>query len=229
MIKRGKIGFYGKRTRDLQKRLTAELFGLTFKDANVYLYLGSRDSNEPHINDIQNKVFFEVPDRAYNPNPKNITIGMEPFGEAPMDFSQFGIIAPLTNSYTFRVHVDEFECLGRPLIIGDVLEIPFLMKECNRALFEVTDVDDKPSFERFYYTITATVLAESRKTREISIDSGNGSFLDEVMVDLDETHDEMLPYTGFNEPAEPKPEVDFRRKNQASFLDDPNYEFGDDD
>lgn len=228
VLRKGKIGVYGEKTRRLQRRISGELFGLTFKDANVYMYLGSRANDNPDINDIQTKVFYEVPDRAYSEKTVNIMIGMEPMGETGLDFSRFGIINPIGDEQTFRVHMDEFEgCLGRPLIIGDVLEIPFFGKDCDKAFWEITDVDDKPSYERFYYTIKASVLADSRETREIPIDAGNSSFMDEVMQDSKEEYDQQVPHEGFDEPAEPK-EVDYRNKTQSSFLDDPNNVFNED-
>lgn len=229
VLRKGKIGVYGQKTRKLQKKLSAELFGLTFKDANVYMYLGSRANENPDINDIQTKVFYEVPDRAYSQDPVNIAIGMEPMGESGMDFSRFGIINPIGDEQTFRVHVDEFEgCLGRPLIVGDVLEIPFFERNCNKAFWEITDVDDKPSYEKFYYAIKATVLSDSRETREIPIDSGNDSFMDEVSQAADQEYTEQVPYEGFDEPAQPT-EVDYRNKTQTSFLDDPNKTFYEDE
>jgi hypothetical protein len=228
-IRRGKIGVYGEKTRRFQRRLSAELFGLSFKDANIYRYLGSRANLDPSIDDIQTKVFYEVPDRAYDQNTVNIMIGMEPMGESAMDFSRFGIINPIGDEQTFRVHMDDFEgCMGRPLILGDVMEIPFFERDCVKAFWEITDVDDKPSYEKFYYTIRAKVLTESRKTREIPIDSGNGSFLDDVMQDSDQQYNEQVPFTGLDQPTEPT-QVDYHNEQQKSFLDDPSKIFNDED
>lgn len=230
IMRRGKIGVYGEKTRRLQRRLTAELFGLTFKDANIYMYLGSRDSVAPHINDIQNQILFETPDRAYAVNPVNILIGMDAMGESGMDFSRFGIINPLGDEQTFRVHVDEFEgCLGRPLIVGDVMEIPFFTKDCEKAFWEITDVDDKPSYERFYYTIKATVMSTSRKTREIPVERSNAAILNFAIDGFDMAAHEQMPQQGLepNPMDIPKP-VDYRNKHQASFLDDPTKVFNED-
>lgn len=228
VLRRGKIGVYGRKTRLLQRRLTGELFGLTFKDAHVYKYLGSRASDTPNINDIQTKVFYEIPDRAYATDTVHIMLGMEPMGESAMDFSRFGIINPIGDEFTARVHMDEFEgCLGRPIIVGDVIEIPFFGVECeSKAFFEVTDVDDKPSFEKFYYTLKLSVLSASRKTREIPIDAGNSGLMDDIAVQADEEYNDQVPFTGFTEPTEPET-VDYRNKTQASFLDDPNKTFDD--
>ena len=66
-MKKIKLGIYGPKSREFQKKIAKQYFDLSPKEANVFLYLGSRESIEPSINDIQNKVFFEVPDRAYSP------------------------------------------------------------------------------------------------------------------------------------------------------------------
>lgn len=232
VLKKGKIGVYGEKTRKLQRRISAEAFGLTFKDANVYMYLGSRASVTPNINDIQNKVLFEVPDRAYSPDPIHIMVGMEPMGEAALDFSRFGIINPLGDEQTFRVHADEFEgCLGRPLIVGDVLEIPFFERNCKKAFWEITDVDDKPSYEKFYYVIKATVLNDDRTSREIPIERTNTELMDNLMDDMDFEMAAQVPVEGLVDPELPKPlpeKVDYRNKKQASFLDDPTKFFNED-
>lgn len=230
VLRKGKIGVYGPKTRKFQRRLAAEMFGLTFKDANVYMYLGSRDSVAPHINDIQNQILFEIPDRAYSVTPVNIMIGMEPLGESGMDFSRFGIINPIGDEQTFRVHVDEFTgCLGRPLIIGDVFEIPFFERDCKKAFWEITDVDDKPSYERFYYTVKATVISNSRKTREIPIERTNEDIMGVVIDGLDLAFDQQISQTGLDPVPTPNPEpVDYRNKKQASFLDDPTKVFNED-
>lgn len=221
VLKRGKIGVYGPKTRAFQKRVAGEAFGLTFKDANVYMYLGSRENQTPDINDIQNKILFETQDRAYSPDPVNIMIGMDPVGEAAMDFSRFGIINPIGDEQTFRVHMDEFDgLLGRPLVVGDVMEIPFFELNGKKAFWEITDVDEKPSYERFYYVIKATVLAESRKSREIPIERSNSEFMDNIMGDLDIALDEQVGFEGLEEPQIQTP-VDYRNKKQSSFLDDP--------
>lgn len=222
--RRGRIGVYGKKTRSLQSRLTAEVFALSFKDANIYMYLGSRDSVEPHINDIQNQILFENPDRAYSTEPINIAIGMEPLGEAGMDFSMYGIINPMGDEQTFRVHPSEFECLGRELIIGDVMEIPFFEKDCKKAYWEITDVDDKPSYEKFYYVIKAKVMDFSRKTREIPTNRTNEDIMGALVDDMDIAFNEQISDIGL-EPEPSNEPVDYRDKQQASFLDDPNQIF----
>lgn len=233
---RTKIGVYGEKTRQFQKNLSYQLFQLTFKTANVYRYLGSRASDVPNIDDIQNKVFYEVPDRAYSTDTVSIHIGMEPLSESAMDFSRFGMINPMSGEQTFRVHQNDFACLGRNLIVGDVLEVPFLERDCNKAFFEITDVDDKPSYEKFYYTIQATPLGDSRTTREIPVERSNDDLMSGFMDEATAEAEEQVPHEGLD-PTQtddwdgtlPEHDVDYRRKKQASFLDDPNIDFTNED
>lgn len=224
MKQKKKIGVYGEKARKFQRNIVKSYFDLSPKVANVYLYMGSRDSDNPDINDIQNMVFFEIPDRAYNQNTVPITILMQPINESPMDFSRFGIINPIGDELVARVHMDEMKCLKRPLIVGDILEIPFYMKGCEeKAFFEVTDVDDKPIYDKFYYVIRMVVMDASRKTREIPVDGrSNTGIMDDVIQDMNDALNNQLPFQGFEENDEP---VDFRNKTQKSFMDDPNMGF----
>lgn len=224
MITRGKIGVYGPKTRTLQRRLTAETFGLTHKTANVHLYLGSRANVTPHIRDIQNKILFEVPDRAYDPTPIEITIGMEPFVEAAMDFSRFGVISPLSDEQTFRVHLDEFATLGRTIMVHDVFELPFFERDGQKVYWQINDVDDKMRYEKYYVVIKASIVNDSRATREVPIGQSNSDFLDDMMPGQDAAFDEQVSQEGFEDPLNAE-EVDYRDEEQASFLDDPNNVF----
>lgn len=227
-----RIGVYGRKTRDLQRRMTYEAFKMTFKTGNVYKYLGDRHSIDPNINDLGNITFSEVNDRAYDKESYPIYIGMEPMSENAMDLSQYGIINPMGDDITIRVHVNDFECLGRPIIVGDAIEIPFYRDgECREAFFEVSDVDDKPSYEKYYYTVTIHPMNDSRKTREIDLDRSNEDVFSDVMQEADEKYEEEVPFEGLDEglvdgeftpPSEP---VDYRNKKQKSFLDDPFYDF----
>jgi len=225
--RRGKIGVYSEKTRKLQRKLSFETFGLSFKDARFYLYLGSADSVVPDIDDIACKVFYEVPDRAYDPIPKDIPIGVEPDMESSMDFSRFGLISPLTSEKTFRVHIDDFETLGREAIVGDVFELPFFEKDGKKALYEITDVDLKLEYEKFIAIIKATPLTDARTTAAIDKNRGNDFMMSDIMDEADEQYSEVVPSL---EPAyDPidvvETEVDYRKQDQVSFLDDPDTIF----
>lgn len=226
-----KIGMYGEKTRKLQRSLTRETFALTFKCANVYRYLGSSESTEPSINDVQSTVFYEVPDRAYDSNAVPINIGFEQMSESQMDFSRFGMINPLGNEQTVRVHLDDMACLGRWLIVGDVLEIPFFERDGQKSYWEINDVDDKPSYEKFYVTLSIAPLGDTRETREIEIDRSGFDISEQVRQHQSVEFEEQLPYEGLVMPDEPDPDpetmepVSNRRPKQGSFLDDPTKTF----
>lgn len=226
-VRRGKIGLYSDKTRTLQRKLSFEAFGLTFKDALFFLYLGSAESVTPDIDDIQCKVFFEIPDRAYDPVPKGIPIGVEPDMEASMDFSRFGLISPLSNEKTFRVHIDDFETLGREIIVGDVFELPFFEKNGKRAQWEVVDVDLKLEYEKFIAIIKASPLSESRTVAGIDKNRDNDDLFSDIMDDADNQYSEIVPSQDLvYNPDTPTPsEVDYRKENQSDFLDDPNTTF----
>lgn len=232
--KLGKIGVYGSKTRSLQRRLTFEAFGLTFKLADVYRYLGSRAEDNPDINDIQSKVFYEVPDRAYDSEPIRIPVGVEPIVEGKMDFSRYGILAPLSNENMFRFHIDDFIAIGRPLIVGDVFEIdffnntddPFCGDKNERRFWEVTDVDLKGSYEKYIAIVHATPLSKDRTTREIGFDFDHSNLMDDIMDGAREDYSEVVknPDPEYVENP-PKETVDLRDKQHKSFLDDPNARF----
>ena len=229
---RPKIGVYGEKTRALQRKLTRDIFNLSPKDANVYMYLGSRKSIEPHIDDIQNKVFFEVPDRAYSQTPINIQIGMDPIRAEKMDLSRFGLINPMQDEQLFRVHVDVMnECLGRHLIIGDVLEVPFFMENCKKAFWEITDVDKDISFEQFFVVVHAVPLGDNRTTAEIPIDRSNEDLMNDIMKQTQDHSEAIVPHKGLDsvdidpDADYPTEKTDYRNRKQASFLDDPTFTF----
>lgn len=226
MRRLGKIGVYGPKTRSLQRRLSFEAFGLTFKVAQVWKYLGSKQSVTPDINDIQTKVFWEVPDRVYDDAAIQVPIGMEQMAEAKADFSRFGYIDPLQNETMFRVHIDDFILLGRELIIGDIFEMPFFKKNGKKVFWEITDVDLKQEYEKFIAIIYASPLGENRKSVDIPTEQSNEYLMDDIMTELDDVLEQQVPLQGTTFDPEPQPEnVDYRNKDQASFLDDPNKQF----
>lgn len=226
--KLGKVGVYGEKTRQLQRRMSYEMFGLTMKTAMVYKYLGSRSSVSPHINDIQNRIWFEVPDRAYECDPIEIPVGTEPIQEVKTDFSRWGLIDPNQDESTFRFHVDDMTPLDRTIIVGDVFEIPFYQTDCDSSFWEVTDVDRRSEQEKYLVIVTATPLTSSRKTREIRDNSTTEDSVG-IAVDgfLEEISDQVpADLTTFDvDELMEKEEVDYRNELQSSFLDDPNKTF----
>ena len=225
MARRGKIGVYHNKTRSLQRRLSFESFGLTYKDAEFFLYLGPE--GDVGIDNISNKVFFEVPDRAYAPVAKSIPIGVEPDVESAMDFSRFGLINPLSTEKSFRIHIDDFKTLGREVIVGDVFELPFFSKDDKRALFEVTDVDLKLEYEMFIAIVKASPLSKSRRSAGIDMNRDEELLISGIMTDADFQYNEVVPSNnGVFEPEDVVDSVvDYRDEKQRSFLDDPTATF----
>ena len=222
----GKIGVYGTKTRALQRRLSFEAFGLTFKQANVFLYQGNSEEVNPEINDIQFSSFSETVDRSYADTAISIPVGMDRFSESTMDFSRFGIIAPMGDEHKFRFHVDDFIPLGRKIIVGDIFELPFYTTDEYQSMWEVTDVDDKLEAEKFITTVTAVPMSQNRKTAEISVMGGDDNPLDDLMGNFDQQQSDevMVKIPVYGEP-EAVEEIDNRDEQQSSFLDDPNNVF----
>jgi hypothetical protein len=220
----GKIGVYSEKTRKLQRRLTYEAYGLTFKEAKFYLYLGDKESDVIDINDFSNKVLFEVADRTYSTTGISVPVGMEQYSDSKQDFSRFGLINPLTDEVRFSIHIDDFETLGRPLVVGDVFEMPFFEKDGKKAFYEVTDVDFKLEKEKFICVFHASTLESSRKSRDIDLNRDNFNFMEDLSEGMDENFSEIIntdeTETDFEKESVTK-NVDYRNKLQSSFLDDP--------
>ena len=230
-FKQPKIGVYGPNTRALQKRLSYEKVSLTWKTCNVYRYLGIRQSDsQPSINDIQDVVLMENRDRAYDTTPVELNVWYEDFPENEMDYSQFGILAMQGNKHVFKFHTMSFEGgegegLGRYMVEGDVLEIPFLTQDGTKSYWEVTDVDRKQEFEKFYVVVTATPITDRQETSEIpDIDS-----VDNVMQDIrrqqNDNWDEEVPHGGVSGDANVEDDQsndEYDPRSGGDFLDDPD-------
>jgi hypothetical protein len=92
-------------------------------------------------------------------------------------------------------------------------------------------VDPDISYEQFYVVIHAVPLGDTRTTREIPVERSNEDLLNDIMSQTDENAESVVPYKGIDEGevdpdfTEPTEEVDYRKSNQKSFLDDPTHEF----
>lgn len=224
MRRLGCIGVYGAKTRALQRCLSYEAFGLTFKLAKVFRYLGDKNNTtDQNINNIGSYTFMEVPDRAYDTTTVQVPIAVERRADQKADYSRYGFIDPIANETILKMHIDDFEPLGRNLIIGDVLEIPFFKtNDGNNSFWSVDDVniDDE---ETFLATIYVSPLGEDRRTNEIPIDSGTDSILDDISDGMEREQSEIVPSTDETYDGNPpEDEVDYRDQDQRSFLDNPN-------
>lgn len=224
------IGLYGPKTRALQERISYEHLSLTWKDALVYKYLGSRTNTNPNINDIQDTILMTTADRAYDPTPVKVNVWYEQFGDQQMDFSRFGMINPMGDDHTFRFHTYSFNSqgLGRYIMVGDVFEIPFLNQDGNKSYFQVNDVNRKQEFENFTVTVMASVLEDREETAEIQNKNTDENVLNQLDTEIAAEQDSEVPYEGVygdvtvqNEPSPPTP-YDPRPEYDRDFLDDPN-------
>lgn len=228
MVKRAKIGVYGDRTRALQKRMSYEAVSLTWKTANVYRYLGSRANLTPDIKDIQITTFMETPDRAYDVFPVEINIYFEPRPEQAVDYSQFGIIDPIGSDQIIKVHVNSYADIGRSLVEGDVIDVPFFKQGDADAMWEVIDVDDSQEREKYYSIIKLKVLEDSRETRELDVTNSIGPTLDEITGQQETEADEYVSNSGVDDSDitnnETNPDLNTpyegTSKNRKTFLDE---------
>lgn len=216
----GVVGVYGGMTRRLQKAITRESFGLTFKEAEFYLYLGVRDSAAQSVDEIQDNILFETRDREYDTVPKIMPISMEEKSEQVADYSQFGYIDPIGNKTIFRLFTDDMvEFLGRKIVVGDVFEIPFNNIDGNREFWQVSDVDDSQQAEKFITVLTAEPMDSTVETSDIPVD---GDDLDSIFTDLDAAIVADIPAdvdVAIDEVVTEQ-NVDYRPDNQQDFLDD---------
>lgn len=199
-FKQPKIGVYGQKDRLLQKTLSYERTSLTHHPITVYKYLGDATLGAgSSITDIQDNIFMENRDRRYDPNGVIINAHVEQQEDQPYDLSAFGIISPLGDTQIFRVHINSFEAdgLSRYIIVGDVIEVPFFSdRNGNNMFFEVTDTDEKPSFENFYVTITATRVKDSQEMEEIEGIPSNSDALDDLQAALNADYDATFLESG---------------------------------
>lgn len=226
MPKKAKIGVYGTRTRRLQMKLSYEKVSLTHKIALVYKYLGPHTGGDE--SEIPDPIFLEVRDRMYDTQPEEINIAYEPISESSFDLSKFGIVSPIdSDTFTFKVHLMSFEEseLGRFLVVGDILDIPFLVEEYTgeekHAWFEVTDVDTKNTNETFFVIVTTKPMKYSQETLDIDNDNHNGGLLDILDDAILEAQEADVPLEGFDGDINREP-VSPVRDDLDDFLDNPD-------
>lgn len=200
-FKQPKIGVYQNNDRALQKRLSYERVSLTWHPVIVYKYLGSEVNDDAaSLLDIQDTLFMENPDRSYDPNGIQINAHVEQLPETPFDLSKFGIINPLEGVQVFRIHVSSFddEGMGRYIVTGDVIEVPFFQKDDIKAFFEVTDVDKKTEFENFHVVVTTVPIKDVQEMEEIPGMVSNSDIMDELQSDLDDAYERAVSNQGLN-------------------------------
>lgn len=230
-FKNHRIGVYGKKDREFVKRVSYEKVSLTAHPVNVYKYLGVRTNPTPALDDIQDVIFLENRDLAYESTPILINAWMEFLPESQFDLSRFGILNPLGNTMQFRFHINSFEYdgLGRYIVVNDVIEVPFWEQNSEKSFWLVTDIDKKSEFEGFYVIVTATPMDDTQEQTEIAGMNSNSGLMDELdalitaeqetdFVDegLDTSTIIVDDPSGTRDPYDPRPD------DSEDFLDDPN-------
>ena len=230
-FKNNRIGVYGTKDRLFNRTVSYEKVSLTSHEVNVYKYLGVRTNASPAITDVQDSILMENRDRAYDPVPVLINAWQEFLPESQFDLSRFGILNPLGNTTQFRFHIDSFalDGLGRYMVTGDVIQVPFWTdNDGNKSFWEVTDIDRKAEFENFYVIVTATPINDSQETQEITDMNSNGSLMDNLMTDIDAEQEADFVEDGLDDtaivvedPSGTRPAYDPRPDEGEDFLDDP--------
>lgn len=201
-FKQGKIGVYGTKDRLLQRKLSFEKTTLSHHPITVYKYLGDANLDEgSSIYDISDSIFMENRDRRYDSNGIVINADIQEMEESPYDLTSFGIINPLEGQQLVRVHINSFDAdgLGRYLIVGDVIEIPFFNdKNGNNMFFEVSNVDEKRVFESFYVTVTMETVKDSQEMEEIEGLQTNSDVLDALQAELNKEYDASFTKSGLS-------------------------------
>ncbi len=244
------FGQYGPNDRILQKSLSYEKTSLTSKEINVYKYMGVSGNTPPNIKDIQDTILMENRDRVYDTNPVKINCSIEFLPESVFDLSRFGIINTLGNSTQVRIHINSFEAdgLGRYIVPGDLIHVPFWDQNGIKSFHEVTDIDKKTEFENFLVIVTMIPVKDSQQTTDLDSDiPSNDILIDNLAISIEADQDAVFEQGGIDpEPSlyidrdyidtdyfdsadahtysdeETRTDYDVRPDKSEGFLDDPN-------
>jgi len=132
--------------------------------------------NPTALNNIQDKIFLENRDRDYSGAPIAIK-GYYQLPTVQTDLTRFGIEIP-TGNYQIQVNFNAtVAALGRPIVIGDILELPSEQQYTPeltpvKRYLEVTDVTWDPStytpgWFPLMLLVTATQALASEETQDI--------------------------------------------------------------
>ena len=145
------------------------------------------------LDDVQDALFLENRDRDYSAQSVSLKVAYQPF-DAISDLSKFGF--QVSDIYTFTtVYALMVKALGRPVVVGDVLEVPSEMQYDHnlhpvRKFLEVTDVSwaadgSTTQWRPITFRFQASQLIPSQEHRDLlgTIDTqkyviDDGSFFD---------------------------------------------------
>lgn len=127
------------------------------------------------LDDVQDTLFLENRDRDYATASQVVKVAYQPF-DAISDLSKFGF--QVADVYTFTtVYALMVKALGRPVVIGDVLEVPSEMQYDHnlhpvRKFLEVTDVSwaadgYTTQWRPILYRFQASQLIPSQEHRDL--------------------------------------------------------------
>lgn len=133
------------------------------------------DFQATRLDDIQDELFLENRDRDYAKQSVQFKVAYQPF-DAVSDLSKFGF--QVSDIYTFTtVFATMVRTLGRPIVVGDVLEVPSEMQYDHnlrpvRKFLEVTETGWSAdgyttSWRPITFKFQAQQLIPSQETRDI--------------------------------------------------------------
>jgi hypothetical protein len=133
------------------------------------------DFQATRLDDIQDELFLENRDRDYAKQSVQFKVAYQPF-DAVSDLSKFGF--QVSDIYTFTtVFSTMVRSLGRPIVVGDVLEVPSEMQYDHnlrpvRKFLEVTETGWSAdgyttSWRPITFKFQAQQLIPSQETRDI--------------------------------------------------------------
>ena len=157
-------------------RFSPQIFNGGPKDFWTVRRISLSECTKTDITNMQfNDGFFENRDRSYSTEPISIK-GYYDFVEVQTELARFGI--ELNNQFVFKFSFSAIvRALGRPIIIGDVLEIPSeIQYDINmqpvKKYLEVTDVSwasngFTPGWVPTLYQVIAQPMIASQETQDI--------------------------------------------------------------
>jgi hypothetical protein len=133
------------------------------------------DYQTTRLDDVQDQLYLENRDRDYAKQSVQFKVSYQPF-DAISDLSKFGF--QVSDMYSFTtVFSTMIAALGRPIVVGDVLEVPSEMQYDQnlkpvRKFLEVTDTSwgsdgYTTSWRPITFKFQATQLIPSQETRDI--------------------------------------------------------------
>jgi hypothetical protein len=175
----------------------------------VVMNLDVMDSPPTDINNIQDLFFMENRDREYNITPQMIKCQYQT-ADSVSDLSRFGL--SILDQYSFTVSfVTMVTALGRPIVIGDIVEvIPEMQWDQNlnpvRKFIEVTETGWSaagfgPQYNPTVYRFSGQVALPSQETRDIwgTVDTTKYLMQDSVLMNGIGKQIDTIPLTNTEE------------------------------